>query len=138
MLAGTCREMKPFLLKLSRFPDIRGQLLSFDLMVLPFQVKRLFTICVNSNRFSRGGHAHKVCWQALIPTDSSIEVEVTNLQGTSNFFLGPGQCLVVPPLTWLTVNFSRENSSIVVLASHEYDEDDYIRDKKTLFEIDNI
>lgn len=112
-----------------KIQDSRGTLLSLDLSLLPFIVKRIFSINVQSTEYSRGGHAHHECWQGLLPMDSQVTCSLEFANNSVVQVIEPGNCLVIPPRIWLSVKFHKANSSILVLASHKHDESDYIRSK---------
>lgn len=121
--------MKPSIIKLEEHSDSRGMLRSLDLADLPFTSNRIFTINVRKLEYSRGGHAHKECWQFLLPLDSVVTAEVDSPPEKYNFDLSPGYGLLIPPLNWLKIDFTSPESSVIVFASHQFREDDYIRDK---------
>lgn len=121
--------MKPYLIKLEERKDSRGKLHFLELTEVPFEIKRLFTISVNNESHQRGGHAHKECWQFLLSLDSKVLVKIDNAEESSAMELMPGYGLVVPPLNWITIIFTVSNSSLLVLASHRFDENDYIRNR---------
>jgi hypothetical protein len=55
----------------------RGNLSAIELPeTLPFQVKRIFLVHGVENTEIRGEHAHKICWQFLIASSGSVDVEV--------------------------------------------------------------
>jgi hypothetical protein len=95
----------------------------------PFEVKRIFYIYDIPSGEDRGAHAHKECHQLLIAVTGAFEVEVFDGKQKSRFLLNqPDRGLHVPPCIWASeVNFSG-GGICLVLASHEYDEADYIRD----------
>ena len=81
----------------------------------------------------RGLHAHRECSQAFICVAGSIEVLVSN--GLEKFSLvldSPDIALVIPPLIWSIQTPLQDNSRLLVLASDEYDEADYIYDLNEL------
>ena len=119
--------MKVSLMKLGENIDHRGRLSSLEFRDLPFVVNRMFTINVNDLKLTRGDHAHKECWQLLVPMDYGVDVAFEHGAVRSNLPVEPGYALVVPPLTWITLHFKAYNSSVLVLASHNYDDHDYIR-----------
>lgn len=96
---------------------------------LPFGPKRVFYLYDVPSGSDRGAHAHKECHQFLVAVSGAFSVEVTDGLNTSVFDLNrPTFGLHVPPGIWAAeVNFSG-GAICLVLASHEYDESDYIRD----------
>jgi hypothetical protein len=95
----------------------------------PFEIKRVFFIYDIPSGEDRGAHAHKECHQLLIAITGSFEVEVFDGIESTRFFLNqPNIGLNIPPGIWASeINFSG-GGICLVLASHEYDESDYIRD----------
>ena len=80
----------------------------------------------------RGAHAHKKCHQFLVAASGAFEVEVDDGTNKKTFSLNqPNLGLHVPPGIWAAeLNFS-SGSICLVLASHPYQENDYIRDYET-------
>lgn len=91
---------------------------------------------------SRGAHAHKECHQLLVAASGSFSVQVDNGLEKRVFTLKqPYTALYIPPQIWAAeVDFS-SGAICLVLASHQYDENDYIRDyvefKKYISKNDN-
>lgn len=95
---------------------------------VPFDVKRVFYLYDVPGGESRGAHAHKQCHQFLIAASGSFEIllndgKVQRLVQLNRPYLG----LHIPPMIWASeINFS-SGAICLVLASHVYDENDYIR-----------
>ena len=106
--------------------DERGRLISLEFSGLPFQVKRYFVISVKSNDFTRGGHAHKTCWQAFFAIKGTQKIVIKNMIRVELFDLDEGKLLVIPPYNWCEVRFESKDSIIGVFASHPYDYKDYL------------
>lgn len=98
---------------------------------IPFNVKRVFYLYDIPGGESRGAHAHKECHQFLVAASGSFEVELDDGKVKKTVQLNqPYRGLHIPPGVWASeVNFS-SGAICLVLASHEYDEEDYIRDYK--------
>ena len=94
----------------------------------PFKVKRVFYLYDIAGGESRGAHAHKECHQFLISASGSFEVELDDGTYKRQVFLNrPNIGLHIPPGVWASeVNFS-SGAICLVLASHTYNEKDYIR-----------
>lgn len=117
--------------KVIPFPTVqaaRGNLTALELpLIIPFEVKRLFLVHHVSNNEIRGEHAHKQCWQVLIAVAGSVEVEVYDGYSKQKFKLdSPDKGLLIPPMIWGTQFNYSEFGVLLVLASHEFDPDDYI------------
>jgi hypothetical protein len=96
---------------------------------LPFSTKRIFYLYDMPGGESRGAHAHKQCHQFLVAASGSFEVLLDDGKTKRQVLLNrPDFGLHIPPGIWASeINFS-SGSICLVLASHEYDENDYIRD----------
>jgi len=80
------------------------------------------------SQYVRGEHAHRVCHQFLIAAHGSIMVVVDNGHHRAEVELSnPSQGLHVPPMIWATQYRYSPGSVLLVLASENYDEADYIR-----------
>ncbi|MFN3784300.1 MAG: sugar 3,4-ketoisomerase [Spirosomataceae bacterium] len=96
---------------------------------IPFDIKRVFYLFDIPGGESRGAHAHKECHQLLIAASGSFEVmlddgETKRIVQLNRPYFG----LHIPPGIWASeINFS-SGSICLVLASHIYQEADYIRD----------
>jgi len=107
----------------------------------PFEVKRIFYLYDVPGGESRGAHAHKECHQFLIAASGSFEVLLDDGKIKRQVQLNkPNIGLHIPPGIWASeINFS-SGAICLVLASHNYDEHDYIREyddfiKLTKYEI---
>lgn len=118
---------------LNEFVDDRGNLLVLDQESFPFTPVRIFMTSVNAAQAVRGRHAHKVCSQLMLSIGGAIEVTCHDNFGQSTFILdSPKKALFIPPKVWAIQRFLSIDATLVVLASHQFDAEDYI------FEIDNI
>jgi hypothetical protein len=95
---------------------------------VPFSIKRVFYLYDIPGGESRGAHAHKVCHQLLFAASGSFEVLTDDGKNQRLFQLNrPFFGLHIPPGIWASeINFS-SGSVCLVLASHAYDAQDYIR-----------
>lgn len=96
---------------------------------IPFDVKRVFYLYDVPGGESRGAHAHKTCHQFLIAASGAFEVLLDDGIAKRVVQLNrPYIGLHIPPGIWASeINFS-SGSICLVLASHLYEENDYIRD----------
>lgn len=127
---GGSRVQGVQLVPLKRAVDIRGSLVAGEFgQGLPFPPKRFFLVMNVPSGKIRGEHAHHECWQFLICVNGSVSVMVDNGEGRDEFRLDrPDQGLLVPPLVWASQFRHSPDALLLVLASHAYDPDDYIRD----------
>lgn len=102
---------------------------------LPFDVKRVFYLYDIPGGESRGAHAHYTCHQFLVSVCGSFEVILFDGSVKRQVQLNrPYMGLHIPPGIWAEeVNFS-SGAICLVLASHEFDARDYIRDINEYFQ----
>lgn len=95
---------------------------------LPFKVKRVFYLYDIPGGESRGAHAHRECHQFLVAASGSFEVFLDDGKVKRTVMLNqPFKGLHIPPGIWASeINFS-SGAICLVLASHGYEENDYIR-----------
>lgn len=98
-------------------------------VLLPFDVKRFYFIHSVPAGAARGSHAHRYLHQLVLAVSGSVNVELDDGVTVQSFALtSPAVGLHIPPGYWRTLTDFAPNSVVAVLASHEYDETDYIRD----------
>ena len=114
---------------LPKIGDRQGHITAINNLVeIPFNVKRVFYLYDIPGGESRGAHAHKECHQFLVAASGSFEVllddGITKRQVQLN---KPDMGLHIPPGIWASeINFS-SGAICLVMASHNYNESDYIR-----------
>lgn len=96
---------------------------------LPFEVKRSFYLYDIPGGKSRGAHAHKTCHQFIVAASGAFDILLDDGHDRRPIQLNrPYTGLHVPPGIWASeANFS-SGSICLILTSHEYDPEDYIRD----------
>jgi len=96
---------------------------------VPFDIKRVFYLYDIPGGEDRGAHAHKNCHQFLIAVSGGFEVVLNDGNTQRHVQLNRSyHGLHIPPLIWASeVNFS-SGAICLVLASHLFDKEDYIRD----------
>jgi len=98
---------------------------------VPFEVKRIFYIYDIPGGEDRGAHAHKECHQFLIAASGSFEIEMDDGINKRTVTLNrPYFGLHIPPGIWAAEKGFSSGSVCLVLASHKYNEADYLRDYK--------
>jgi len=118
------------LLHLSQIGDRNGHITAVNNSEeIPFATKRIFYLYDIPGGESRGAHAHKECCQFLVAASGSFDVLLDDGKTKRQVLLNrPDLGLYIPPGIWASeINFS-SGSICLVLASHEYDELDYIRE----------
>lgn len=96
---------------------------------IPFSINRVFYLYDIPGGESRGAHAHKECHQFLVAASGSFEVLLDDGSLQRLVQLNkPNMGLHIPPGIWASeINFS-SGAICLVMASHNYNEQDYIRD----------
>lgn len=110
--------------------DIRGSLSAGEFEKhLPFVPRRYFLVYGVPSKETRGEHAHRECHQMLICVHGSLAVVVDDGRTREELVLdAPGVGLYLPPMVWGIQYKYSSDAVLLVLASHEYAADDYIRD----------
>lgn len=105
---------------------------------VPFDIKRVFYSYDIPGGEARGAHAHKECHQFLIAASGAYEVLLDDGVNKRTVLLNrPFYGLHVPPGIWASEQAFSSGSICLVLASHSYCEEDYIRDYKDYIEYIN-
>ncbi|MBV4226569.1 FdtA/QdtA family cupin domain-containing protein [Parabacteroides distasonis] len=96
---------------------------------IPFEVRRTYYLYDVPGGESRGGHAHRELSQLIIAASGSFTVTLDDGKVKRTFVLNrPYQGLYIVPGIWRTLDDFSTGAVCLVLASHGYDEADYIRD----------
>ena len=96
---------------------------------VPFDVKRVYYLYDVPGGESRGAHAHKELSQLIVAASGSFTVTLDDGKVKRSFLLNrPYQGLLVVPGIWRDLDDFSSGSVCMVLASHPYDKEDYIRD----------
>ena len=96
---------------------------------IPFDVKRVYYLYDVPGGESRGAHAHKELSQLIIAASGSFTVTLDDGKVKRSFLLNrPYQGLLVVPGIWRDLDDFSSGSVCMVLASHPYDKEDYLRD----------
>jgi UDP-2-acetamido-3-amino-2,3-dideoxy-glucuronate N-acetyltransferase len=117
--------------RFTEFTDLRGSLTAGELPGedVPFIPKRWFMVYDVPSREVRGEHAHRVCQQFLVCVSGSVRVAVDDGRHRGEVLLSkPTLGIYVPPLVWCSQFRYETGSVLLVLASHLYDPEDYIRE----------
>ena len=103
---------------------------------LPFVPRRYFLLFDVPEGAIRGAHAHHELHQFIVCVHGSCRVIVDDGTHQDELRLvSPERGLHVPPLLWTTVVPDSRDTTVIVLASAEFDADDYIRDYDEFLEV---
>lgn len=113
------------IIDLKTFTDNRGNLTVIE-KVISFEIKRIFYI-YGVDHSKRGGHRHHTTTQAAICIQGSCIISNNDGDKIVEYHLDkPDKCLILEPKDWhIMYNFSKD-AILMVLASENFDEKDYI------------
>lgn len=125
------------IIELPKEEDPRGSLTYIYKQVqVPFDINRVFYIYDVPAGKDRGAHAHRECWQFIIAASGALKVYLNDGREEKEVTLDrPFQGLLVPPGIWAHEHSFTSGALCLVLASHPFDEHDYIRDYDQFKEI---
>jgi len=96
---------------------------------VPFDVKRIYYLYDIPGGEARGGHAHKELYQLIIAASGSFDVLLDDGHNKKIVRLNrPDYGLLVVPGIWRELFEFSSGAICLVLASHKYDNNDYIRE----------
>lgn len=102
---------------------------------VPFDVKRVYYLYDIPSGEARGGHAHYELEQYIIAASGSFDVILDDGKNRKIVTLNrPNLALHIVPGLWRELDNFSSGSISLVLASHKYDEGDYIRDYNEFLE----
>tara|TARA_E500000178_G_scaffold223047_1_gene220024 strand:+ start:5223 stop:5621 length:399 start_codon:yes stop_codon:yes gene_type:complete len=109
--------------------DPRGNLAVLENSKLPFKPKRVYYLFDVPSGSVRGGHAHKNLLQLIIPLSGSFDLVLKDGKNQKSVTLqNPTKGVLIPTMVWRELRNFSAGSVCLVLASEEYEEEDYIRD----------
>jgi dTDP-4-dehydrorhamnose 3,5-epimerase-like enzyme len=98
---------------------------------IPFEIKRIFYLYDIPGGETRGAHAHKECQQFLIAVSGSFDVLIDDGGNKKKVALNRANIGIhIPAGIWASEGNFSSGAICLVLASHLYNESDYIRDYK--------
>lgn len=120
------------ILKLYDFPilgDERGSLVVLDkFSEIPFRMKRVYYLFGMKADVSRGFHAHKKLHQIAFCISGTCRMIIDDGVNREDFIMeSPSVGIDLPPMLWHEMHDFSADSVLLVIASDEYDESDYIR-----------
>ena len=101
-----------------------------------FDVKRVYYLYDIPGGETRGGHAHYELEQYVIAASGSFDVILDDGKNRKTFTLNrPNLALHIVPGLWRELGNFSSGSICMVLASHKYDESDYVRNFSKFLEL---
>jgi hypothetical protein len=118
------------IIELPKIVDQRGNLTFVEARRhIPFDFQRVYYLYDVPGGAARGGHAHRQLQQFIIAASGSFTVITDDGTERRDFYLNRSYYgLYVPTMIWREIDNFSSGSVCLVLASHLYDADDYIRD----------
>jgi UDP-2-acetamido-3-amino-2,3-dideoxy-glucuronate N-acetyltransferase len=115
--------------RLTYVSDLRGALTALEHAYLPFTPRRTFVVSQVPSEELRGQHAHISLHQFLVCLAGSVSVMVDDGHFRDEVRLVSSDVgLHIPPMVWGVQYRYSSDAVLLVLASAEYDDADYIRD----------
>ena len=116
-------------INLPKISDPRGNLSFIEGgQHIPFDIKRVYYLYDVPGGAYRGSHAHKQLHQFIIALSGSFDVELDDGENKEKFHLNrPYIGLYICPMMWRQLDNFSSGAVCMVLASENFDEEDYIR-----------
>lgn len=121
---------RPCIIELPKFLDSRGNLSFIEEGThVPFEIKRTYWIYDVPGGEKRGGHAYRENQELIVALSGSFDVVLDDGKQRKVFSLNRSYYgLYVPKGYWREMENFSTNSVAMLLASTEYNPDDYERD----------
>jgi len=117
------------LIEIPKVHDERGSLAVIEKNVIPFNIKRVYYLYDVPSDSYRGGHAHLEQQSVIIALSGSFEVILDDGDSRKRIMLNkPTQGLFIPTNIWREIDNFSSGAVCLVLASTEYNENEYMRD----------
>lgn len=96
---------------------------------IPFDIKRVYYITQANPNFQRGFHAHKKTQQVIFCIQGSVKLVLDNGKKREEIFLNkPNIGVLLKNMLWHEMVEFKKQTILLVLASLEFSEKDYIRE----------
>ena len=117
------------IIDIPKITDPRGNLAVVEGTTIPFETSRVYYLFDVPSNSRRGGHAHKQCMELLVPLSGSFTVELYDGTTRKSILLNkPDKGLLIPTMIWRELEDFSSGAVCLVIASHKFEEEDYIRD----------
>lgn len=117
------------IIELPKIQDLRGNLSFIESENhIPFKIQRTYWIYDVPGGEVRGGHAYKDLCEFIIALSGSFDVVLDDGKEKKTYSLNRSYYgLYIPKMIWRKIENFSTNSLALILASDEYNENDYIR-----------
>lgn len=128
------------IIELPKKLDPRGNLsIIEEFKQIPFKIKRTYWIYDVPGGEKRGGHAYKENCEFIIALSGSFDVVLHDGNEEKIYSLNRSYFgLLVPKMLWRSLENFSTNSLALIIASTNYDENDYLRDFDEFQTIKNV
>ncbi len=118
------------IVQLPKITDNRGNLTFIEGgQHIPFEIRRVYYLYEVPGDMERGGHAHKVLHQLIVPISGSFDLHLDDGYSKRTFHMDScNEGLYICPMIWRELDNFSTGAVCMVLASEPYDELDYYRD----------
>lgn len=118
------------LINLTKISDPRGNLSVIEeYSDIPFSIKRVYYLYDVPGGSDRGAHAHKTLHQFVVAMSGSFNIVLDDGKEKKSFHLNRSYYgLYICPMMWRSLENFSSGAVCMVLASHKYEEADYVRD----------
>lgn len=99
---------------------------------IPFSIKRVYFITEANPNLPRGYHAHKITKQVIFCIQGSVKLILDDGQKRQSVIVDkPELGILINNMVWHEMAEFKKNTILLILASTNFDEKDYIRDYET-------
>jgi len=106
---------------------------------IPFDINRVYYLYDVPGGEDRGGHAHKELQQLIVAVSGSFDITIDDGRNKKTISLNrPYYGLHVIPGIWNDLTNFSSGVICLVLASHEYDANDYIRNYEEFIQMKKL
>ena len=96
---------------------------------VPFEIRRIYYVYNVPVDSLRGGHAHRDLEQVVFALSGSFRMTVDDGRKQQEYYLrNPRKGIYMSRLVWREMDRFSQGAVCMVLASHAFDETDYLRD----------
>ena len=103
---------------------------------VPFAIKKVLVVRGMKPTDVRGKHAHITTQEIVVAVQGGCDIEVDDGKRKEIVRIeGWEKSVLLPPQVWRTLTNFAENTILLIIADHEYTEDDYIRNYAKFLEM---